>query len=469
METLDPIDAMMLTGELISSPMHVAVVLIMSPPKGAKSAKFVDELYEQSLTAPGPVDPRLRRRPHRGVDTGGLWVWREVEDLDLRHHVQRRKLPRGSSIPALWELVSELHAERLDRSAPLWMAYLIDGLKGGRFALYIKIHHIVVDGVEGLRIIDESLSDDPDQRGMPPFYVSAAPAEPTAPPTGRGPLSAVREVAGAAMSAVGLARHVASAELANIVGSLTTPTVAPPFGAPHTRFNTKLGPRRAFAATSLDRKRIRAIQDAAGVTGNDVVTALVAGVLREWLAEQDELPHQSLVALCPVTVRERDAAGSDRHGNQFGLGLCPLGTTIEDPLQRLSLVHHAMANVKHQVAAQGPGAMLLVLMPAIAPTVLLPQLPFTSWVRPSYNLPISNVPGPRGQRYFNGASVDAIYPVSVVYDGMALNVTLCSYADRIGVGYIADADVIADVDALIPLTETALTELEAAVGVGSPR
>ncbi len=469
METLDPIDALMLTGELIASPMHVAVVLVMSPPEGTDSSQFVDELYQQALTAPDPVDPRLRRRPHRGVDTGGLWVWREVDDLDVRRHLQRRTLPRGSADTALWDLVSELHEERLDRSAPLWMAYLIDGLDGGRFAMYIKVHHIVVDGVAGLQMIGDSLTEDPDRRGMPPFYANSARGEPASPGRRFNPLTAARDIAGTAVSGLGLARNVATAELANIIGALTTPTVVPPFGAPHTRFNTKLGPRRAFAATSLDRNRIRAIQEAADVTANDVATALVAGVLRHWLIERDELPDRSLVALCPVTVRERDSAGSERHGNQFGLGMCPLGTTIADPAQRLSLIHHAMANVKQQVAAQGPGATLVVLMPAIAPTVLLPQLPFTSWVPPSYNLPISNVPGPRTQLYYNGARVDEIYPVSVAYDGMALNVTLCSYADRIGVGYVADRDVVTDIESLVPLTEKALAELEASVGVPASR
>ncbi len=468
METLDPIDALMLTGELLSSPMHVAAVLIMSPPKGVKSQAFVDDLYEQSLTAGDEIDPRLRRRPHRGVDTGGMWVWRDVDDLDLRHHLQRRTLPRGSGTEALWELISQLHAERLDRSAPLWMAYTIDGLKGGRFALYLKVHHILVDGVAGLQLIGDSLSTDPAQRSMPPFYAASAPHDPPAPSRSSrlpNPLSVVRGIAGTALSGLNLARHVAAGELATIVGSLTTRSVAPPFGAPHTRFNTKLGPHRAVAATSLDRKRIRAVQQVAGVTGNDVVTAVVSGVVRGWLAEQDELPRQSLVAICPVTVRDRDSAAADEHGNQFGLGLCPLGTNIDDAAQRLSLIHHAMDNVKHQVAAQGPGANLVVLMPAIGPTVLLPQLPLTSWVPPSYNLPISNVPGPPEQMYFNGARVDEIYPVSVVYDGMALNVTVCSYADRIGVGYVADRDVVADIDELIPLTEIALAELEAAVGV----
>lgn len=462
MQTLDPLDAMLLTAELISSPMHVAVALIMTPPEGTTSADFMAEMYEQAMTSRDPVDPRLRRRPHRGVDTGGLWVWRDVTDLDLSHHVHRLTLPSGSSIEDLWALVSELHAEPLDRSVPMWMAYLIDGLDGDRCALYIKIHHIVVDGVAGLTMIGHSLTDDPNRRGMPPFYATTAPDEPSK-PRSLNPLSMVRDVAGVATSGLSLARHVASAELANIVGGLMTSTVATPFGAPQTRFNTKLGPRRVFAATSLDRKRIRAIQDAADVTGNDVVTALVTGVLRDWLTKQGELPDESLVALCPVTVRGHESAGDDGHGNQFGLGMCPLPTVVEDPAERLSLVHYAMSNVKHQVAANGPGAMLLVLMPAVVPTVVSPMLPFGSRVKPSYNLPISNVPGPPKPSYFNGASVDEIYPVSVVYDGMALNVTLCSYADQIGVGYIADRDVMADVNDLVPLTETALAELEAAV------
>lgn len=472
MDTLDPIDALMLTAELVSSPMHVAVLLIMTPPAGEDAGTCVDRMYHDSLTSGDPLDPRLRRRPHRGVETGGMWVWRDVPDIDLQRHLQRRTLPAGSGTADLWELVAELHAERLDRSAPLWTAHLIDGLDDGRFAFYIKVHHIVIDGVAGLQMISDSLSPDPDRRDMPPFYAAKSPNHPAEPDKGSSglpnPLSLVRGAVDAAVSGLNLSRHVLAGELANIIGSLTTSSVVPPFGAPHTRFNTKLGPQRAVAATSLDRSRIRAVQQAAGVTGNDVVTAVISGVVRAWLAEQDELPQQSLVAICPVTVRSHEQAAADEHGNQFGLGLCPLGTNIADPLQRLSLIHHAMAGVKHQVAEKGPGAMLLVLAPAIGPTVLLPMLPLTSWVRPSYNLPISNVPGPQQQSYFNGARVDEVYPVSVVYDGMALNVTVCSYADQIGVGYVADRDVLPGIDDLVPLTEKAMAELEQAILLSTP-
>ena len=474
MDMLDPLDSLMLTGELVSSPMHVAALIVLTPPPDEDPETYVSQIYEESLTAAVEVDRRLRRVPHSGVDTGFMWVWRDVKDtgaeVDVRHHFQRRTLPMNAGPGALWEMVSELHALRLDRSEPLWMAYLIDGLPDGRFAFFIKVHHTVVDGVAGLQMIIRSLSTDPDERGMPPFYAArAVAAEPHSPDHESRPglLSALRGIAGAASAGVELTGKVVRTQLATAVGSLMTRSIVAPFSAPQTRFNSKLGPYRAVTGTSLERARIRAVQEAAGVTGNDVVTTTISTALRNWLAERDELPGRSLVAICPVTVRKRDAA-SDSQGNQFGMGLCPLGTDIDDDAERLDLVHNAMANVKKQVAEQGPGAMLVVMGPAIGPTILLPLLPFDIKIPPSFNIPISNVPGPQQQMYFNGAHVDEIYPVSSIWDGMALNVTVCSYADQISIGYVADRDVMSDVDTLVPFTERALTDLEDALGLSRP-
>ena len=470
MDLLDPLDSLMLTAELISSPMHIAALMILRPPPGCDPTAYVNELFDQTLTAAVDVDRRLRRVPHRGIDTGFMWVWRDITDaggqLDIRHHFQRRTLAADGGPDALWELVSELHALRLDRSAPLWMAYLIDGLADGRFAFYIKVHHIVVDGVAGLQMITGSLSTDPDRRGMPPFYAATAPPPQLQRSAGSaGVLSALRGIAAAASAGVELTGHVVRTELRTAVGSLMSRSVVAPFSAPQTRFNAKLGPRRAVAGTSLRRDRIRAVQQAAGVTGNDVAMTVVSAALRRWLADRDELPTRSLVAICPVTVRSRDTAAPDSHGNQFGMGLCPLATDVDDDSQRLRLVHEAMAGIKNQVAEQGPGAMLVAMGPAIGPTVLLPLLPFDTDIPPSFNIPVSHVPGPDHQMYFNGARVDEIYPVSTVYDGMALNVTMCSYADQISVGYVADRDVMPDIATLIPLTAQALRDLETAVGL----
>lgn len=468
MDLMDPLDVAMMTGELLSKPLHVGAVLILSPPAKA-GRRYVDKLYRDGLVASSKLDPRLLRHPHRGLDTGGVWVWRNVEHVDQRQHVERRTLPSGAGKSELWKLVSELHAEQLDRSRPMWKFYLIDGLEDARFAFYMKVHHTLVDGVAGLQMIADTLTTDPKRRSMGHFY-AARPAEPhdhTGAAHGLlpNPFPLIRSLVGAALSGVDLTRQVAAGEVSNLVRSLTTKTAPLPYNAPFTRFNGPVGRGRTFAAGSWPKARIRAVQKAAGVTGNDVLTAVLAGTLRSWFIAHDELPKKSLVALCPITVRGREHEADDGHANLFGAVLCPLGTDLTDPAERLALIHAAMAEGKHQVAIRGSGASMLLVAPSIAPTILLPMFPFAPRLRAGYNLPFSNVPGPKAEMYWNGAHVDEIYPISVAFDGQALNVTVCSYADRVGFGYVAGREVLPDIDTLVPLTEQSLVELETAVGV----
>jgi len=468
MKPLDPLDAAMMTAELVSNPMHVGAVLILSPPQGA-GKRYVDKLHREALAGNHPIDPRLRRYPHRGIDTGGMWVWREPDAVDMSRHCQRRTVSAGD----FWRLIGELDALRLDRSGPMWMSYLIDGLDGdrpgGRFAFYIKVHHTVIDGVAGFQMITEALSSDPKRRSMPPFYADCG-HESTPWPESIGPVSGLvtplRSLLGAAASSVGLIGRVVTGEISTVLDTLVGHTTVLPFGAPYTRFNGRLGPERAVAAGSWAKERVQAVQRAAGVTGNEVVTTTVAGVLRRWLHDRGELPKKSLVAACPITVRDHGSdASEDQHGNKFGLWLCPLGTDLDDPLARLQLVHRSMSEGKHWVAKRGSAASLLTTAGSIVATVTVPLLPFTQKIRTGYNLPISYVPGPPTEMYWNGSHIDEMYPVSTVYDGQALNVTTCSYANRIGFGYAAGAETVPDIDSLIPLTEQCLAELETATGV----
>ena len=293
MDLLEPLDVAMMAAELLSDPMHVAALLILSPPAEAGPG-YVDELYRDALTSTAELDPRFRRHPHVGVDTAGVWVWRSDDNIDMRDHIQRRTLPAGADREALGKLISELHSERLDRSRPMWIAYLIDGLEDARFALYIKVHHTVVDGVAGFKMIADALTTDPDRRSMPPLYAIAPgqPAERAAASRGLipNPFSLVRSAVNAATSGLGFVRQLALGEISTVVASLAARNTVLPFGAPYTRFNGRLGREHAFAGASWPKSRIRAVQNAAGVTGNDVVTAVVAGVLREWLTAHDELP-----------------------------------------------------------------------------------------------------------------------------------------------------------------------------------
>ncbi|BBX60862.1 diacylglycerol O-acyltransferase [Mycobacterium saskatchewanense] len=458
MKPLDPLDVAMMTAELVSNPMHVGAVLILAPPRGA-GKRYADKLYREALAGDDAIDARLRRYPHRGVDTGGLWVWRELDSLDMSRHCQRRTVSPGG----FWRLIGELDAQPLDRSRPMWMSYLIDGLDGGRFAFYIKVHHTVVDGVAGFQMITDALSVDPKRRSMPPFYAECRgePAASVAPPSRLAPL---RSLIGAATSSVGLVGRLVTGEISTVLDSLVGHTTVLPFGAPYTRLNGRLGPERVVAAGSWAKKRFHAVQEAADVTANDVVTATVGGVLRRWLRDRGELPNRSLVAACPITVRDRDHP-DHQPGNKFGLWLCPLGTDLDDPAARLDLIHRSMSEGKHWLGKRGSSASLLTAAGSIAATVVLPLLPFSQQIRTGFNLPISHVAGPSTERYWNGSHVEEMYPVSTVFDGLALNVTTCSYADRVGFGYAAGADAVPDIDGLIRLTEECLTELECAVGV----
>ncbi|MDR3661333.1 MAG: wax ester/triacylglycerol synthase family O-acyltransferase [Mycobacterium sp.] len=475
MNPLEPLDAAMMTAELLSDPLHVGAVLILAPPATAGPG-YINELFERALTDTTEMDPRFRRHPHVGFDTAGLWVWRIDDGIDMRDHLECRTLPAGAGREALWKLVSELHSEPLVRSRPMWSAYLIDGLEGDRFALYIKVHHTLIDGVAGMKMIGHALSADPDGRSALPFYaIGRTPSDAHRAVSHRmlaNPLSLARAAVNGVSSGLGFVRQLAFGEISTAVASIGAGTTVLPFDAPYTRLNGRLGRDRAFVGVSLPKSRIRAVRDAAGVTSNDVLTAVIAGVLREWLAARAELPDKSLVAICPVTARgrgDRERLGEDSHGNLFGLELCPLGTDIADPADRLTRIHRAMSWAKSQVAQRGVNVTLLLLAPSIGPTVLLPLIPFASWVRRGYNVSISHVPGPKTEMYWNGAHLEEIYPVSTAISGQALNVTTCSYADRVMFGYISGRQVMPDIESVVALTESALVDLENAVAARGRR
>jgi hypothetical protein len=81
--------------------------------------------------------------------------------------------------------------------------------------------------------------------------------------------------------------------------------------------------------------------------------------------------------------------------------------------------------------------------------------------RPPFNLIVSNVPGPDRPLYFNGALLEAIYPVSIVTHGQALNITGMSYAGEMHVGFTACDQAVPQSRRLAIYAEDALAELEA--------
>jgi WS/DGAT/MGAT family acyltransferase len=236
----------------------------------------------------------------------------------------------------------------------------------------------------------------------------------------------------------------------------------PPLVAPRTSFNRPITPHRrwAFGSASLD--DVKAVKTAFGVTVNDVVMAACAGALRRWLEVHRELPEQPLLAMVPLSVRTPEQQG--QYGNRVSAMIAALPTHLPEPVDRLMAVHDAMRAAKEQHQAIGAETLQDVTqftVPALATRAarVAAQMRVMDYVNPPYNVVISNVPGPRTPLYLAGATVLGYYPVSVVADGLGLNMTVQSYLDHLDFGLVSDRELVPDLWDLLGYLQDAITEL----------
>ncbi len=234
-----------------------------------------------------------------------------------------------------------------------------------------------------------------------------------------------------------------------------------PFRAPKTMFNVKIGGARRVAAQSWPLARIKKIKEASGATVNDVVLAMCAGALRQYLIEHEGLPDAPLVAMVPVNLRtESDGDGG---GNMVGTVLANLATDVEDPAERLAVISRSMRQNK-EVFAQLPKTQQLALSAVLAGGVAFSLLPgFVSTAPPPFNIVISNVPGAREPMYWNGARLDGNYPLSITLDGQAVNITLANNGDNLDFGLVGCRRSVPHLQRLLTHLETSLSDLEKAV------
>lgn len=455
---LDPLEAAMLTADRWN-PLNIGALLILRTPPHA-SRDYVDGVFHELLQRGPADDVLLRRHPYRGVETIGTWVWREDGPIDPARHLIRIALPASADRDELWRLVGGLHALPLETSDPMWRMYVIDGFDDNRFAVYFKAHHAVVDGMDGMRLIADALTadsrthptgaSDPDDMNRLPVAAITRP-------------SALAQTAEVVASVAGAGRSLVSDVLAVTKAAATRNISAWPAAAPLAAFNTRLGTSRVVTGACCTRARIVGVQRRASVSSGDVVTAVIAGAVRRWLLEQGELPKRSLVAICPITGSRRDYAPNSSRSNTFGAWLCPLATDVADDARRLDRIHRAMASGKRIVETRGAAASLLALSPSIATTVLAPLIPGVPRWRAGYNLPISHVRGPSTPRFWNGALVEHIFPVSAVFAGQGVNVTTCTYSDHVDFGFVAGGAGATEVRRLAALIETSMQGLESAL------
>jgi diacylglycerol O-acyltransferase len=454
MELISPLDSMFLLGESREHPMHVAGLQLFEPPKGA-GPEFLRELY-QDVLARDDVAPTFRKHPAEFLGGIANLTWAFDRELDLEYHLRRSALPSPGRVRELLELTSRLHGSLLDRHRPLWETHLVEGLNDGRFAVYTKIHHALLDGVSAMRMIRRALSADPeDVEARVMWALNERSSGKGKAKAASSRLGAVRGVADSVLGLGPSALHLANKGL--LQQQLTLPV-----GAPRTIFNVPIGGARRVAAQSWPIERVMAIKKAAGVTLNDVVLAMCGGALRAYLLEQKALPDLPLIAMVPVSLREEGSANSG--GNQVGALLASLATDLEDPAERLAEVSASMRKNK-DVFKELPKLQQVALSAFnVSPLLLSLVSPALGSAAPPFNLVISNVPGSREPLYWRGARMDGNYPLSIALDGQALNITLSNNADNLDFGLVGCRRSVPSLQRLLGHLEDSLSELEQAVG-----
>lgn len=459
---LSPQDMIFLYGETPSSMMHVAALMPFTPPADAP-ANYLRQMFEDTRDLE-VVEPWNLKLSHPRVLFRPDQSWVVDEKFDIDYHVRRSALASPGDERELGILVSRLHSQNIDFTRPPWELHFIEGLEGGRFAIYMKIHHSLVDGYTGNKILERSMSTDPTLRDQPLFFNVGPPSKKRSktPAPSRNPVMSL--VGGLLGGAVGGAQSVVNVGKALYNTQIRSDDeygqITNSFQAPHSILNKHISRNRRFATQVYPFERLKSIGSKHDATVNDVALTIIGGGLRAFLDQLGELPAKPLVAFLPVNIRPKGDVGG---GNAVGTILTTMGTDIDDPVERLHAITASTRAAKGQLQNMSQTEVLAYTAALMAPTAfqlasamtgVRGPLPFT------FNLCVSNVPGPRETLYLNGSRLEATYPVSIPMHGMALNITLESYADTLNFGFIGCRDALPHLQRLAVYTGDALDELD---------
>ena len=464
MQRLTGLDATFLYLENPTTPLHVASTAVFDPSAvpGGYSFEKVLALIDSRLHLLPPFRRRLVEVPFQLHHP--LWI--EDPDFDLEYHVRRAALPAPGGPAELAEFAADVFSRPLDRNRPLWEIYAVEGLENGHIAMVSKVHHAAIDGVSGAEITVNLLDLQPE----PVHYEPDEPWKPDRKPSDFELIGyALSSLARQPLAALKAVRRTAEVAL-NIRRRNRTPDFEPPpslFSAPRTSFNTTITRHRKVAFTSVSLDDVKAVRKELGGTVNDIVLALCAGSLRNYLERRGELPAEPLVAMVPISVRTEDQKGE--LGNRVSSMLTSLATDVDDPVKRLEVIQENTRGAKEQDKAIGADTLTNwaeFAAPAVAARAarLISRTKVLDRLRPVFNVTISNVPGPPFPLYSAGAEMVAIYPMGPIMDSAALNITVMSYMGTMYFGVVACRDTLPDVDDIGQGLSDALAELLKAAG-----
>ncbi len=469
MRQLQGMDASFVAMETRNSPMHIGSLLIYNPetaPGGFVRFKDILRHFESRLQLSKTVRQRMVRVPF-DLDYP---YWIEDAEFDLEYHVRHVALPKPGDWRQLCIQAARIFARPLDLNRPPWEFTIVEGLDNipgvvpGSFAMVTKVHHAAIDGMSGIDLLD-ALHTLEAHAAAPNEPDSWKPEEVPSPLAllAKGWLNAalnpVKQLEVAARAVPGLARTIRgiAAKDFSLGGQML---------APRSRFNTVISPGRVVEGRSVPLAQIKAIRSLSpGAKVNDVFLAIIGGAMRKYLLAKDDLPDKTLTAMAPISVRGKDEKGD--MGNQVAAMIAPLGTHIEDPVERLRYVHSQTTNSKAMTDAIGARNMTEIskVSPALFMALgaqLYTRLGLANRVSPPFTTVVTNVPGPPVPIYNSGARLESMMGLLCLTDGMGLGHVVQSYVKEATIAFTACRKIMPDPEFYAQCIQDSFDEMLAA-------
>lgn len=449
-ERLSALDATFLDIESDAAPMHVGAALLFDarPLRLEHGGLDFGRLTRFTEAALDSI-PRYRQRIE-WVPGLAHPVWVDDDRFNMRFHLRHTRLPLPGDERTLKRLVGRLFSQRLDRSRPLWEFWAVEGVENDTLALIVKAHHCMVDGVAGVQLLQALLQASPDAQAREPAGWQARPAPSRAKLLGdeiRHRIDGARKLTGYAPR---IRENFQGLKSVLRSGLRTTPRT------PFTEHD--ISPYRRFDWTSFDLQEVKAIKNALGGTVNDVVVTATTGAVRRFLQRRntDVDRMENFRTVLPVNTRK---AGSLAGGNHVAMLLADLPISEADPLRRMEKVIRVTTALKHESNQTG-GAELIEDVADLTTKRIVSELFKTAMRIRTYNLIITNVPGPPFPLYMLEAPLKAIYPMVPLMQNQNLGIALFSYSGAIHWGFNADWESFPDVHEFVEDLVASFDELK---------
>jgi WS/DGAT/MGAT family acyltransferase len=444
-DRLTALDMSFLALESAGVHMHVGSVGIFDPGPLASADGSLD--FDQILRV---VETGLFRAPRfrqklATAPLTGQRIWVDDPHFNTLYHVRHTALPMPGDERRLKRLFGRIMSQKLDRSKPMWELWIVEGLESGRLAVISKVHHCLIDGISGVDLLSAFMGSDPDHR---PEAVDHRWIPRPAP----GRLHLLSDEVGRRASLPGRVARGLLRSLRRPEASITEAAhTASGFGrglrdaltpAGHTSLNVPLGPHRRFDWTRFDLGVVREVKTRLEGTLNDVVLGCVTGAVRRFLAErgEDVAELQDFRALVPVSTRRPAERG--KLGNRVAMLVVPLPVAEPDPRRRVQQITGSMREFKSSGRTEGTD-LLEEISDWTSPSLLSFMTRLAS-ARLSFNLVVTNVPGPAFPVYLNGARLLESYPLVPLFENQTLGIALFSYDGSLFWGFNADWDAVPD-------------------------